>query len=84
MKNIIYILFSKNYQKTYVGVTNNLANRLIQHNKGCNAYTKKYKPWKIIYTEEFETENEVLNRERYLKSHAGRKFIKSIIEKTTF
>jgi putative endonuclease len=38
-----------------------------------------FKPWKIIYTEEFGTREEAIKREKYFKNSSGRIFIKSIL-----
>ncbi len=75
----IYILFSENFKKSYVGSTDNLERRLKQHNNGTSNFTKKYKPWKLIHSEKFQTRDVALQRERYLKSRAGRKLLKGVI-----
>ena len=72
----VYVLYSKKYDKIYVGQTNNYEGRLVQHNSGRHRYTKRYIPWIIIYTEEFKTRAEAMKREKELKSHQGRKFIR--------
>jgi len=79
-EQFIYILLSKSAPKTYTGVSCDPIKRLREHNTGSNNYTKRYKPWELFYTESFNTRHEALARERYLKSHAGRKFIKKLIE----
>lgn len=76
----IYILKSINHSKTYVGYTNNLKRRLIEHNSGRSSYTKIYKPWKLIYEENYKNVVEARNKEKYFKSCAGRKKIKKILE----
>jgi len=73
----IYILLSAKYEKTYVGITNNLEKRLIQHNKGYHFYTKRFLPWKLMYQEEYKTRQKARKREKYFKSAAGRKYIKN-------
>ena len=75
-----YILISKNAPKTYTGVSSDPIKRLSEHNTGSNVYTRKYKPWELFYAEQFENRSDALERERYLKSHAGRKFIKKLME----
>jgi putative endonuclease len=72
----VYILKSLNHKKLYVGSTNNLERRLSEHNNGFSFYTKRYKPWSVIYLEEYRDINDARKRERYLKSSAGRRFIK--------
>ena len=43
-------------------------------------YTIKYRPWKVIYTEEFSDKAKAMKREKELKSSNGRAFIRSLIE----
>ncbi|KAF0152009.1 MAG: putative endonuclease [Ignavibacteria bacterium] len=75
----VYILQSMNNDKTYVGQTENLERRLKEHNSGKTSYTAKYVPWKIVYFEKYSTREESLKREKYLKSSAGRRFIKVLL-----
>ncbi|MCL6097413.1 MAG: GIY-YIG nuclease family protein [Bacteroidetes bacterium] len=79
MKYFIYILKSLNFVKTYVGMTNDLERRLSEHNSGKSIYTRKFKPWKIIYTEEYGTIEEARNKEKYYKTSAGRIQLKKIL-----
>lgn len=78
IKYYLYILKSKIADKTYTGVTTNLKKRLKEHNFGSNKYSKKFKPWRLFYSEKFDRKSEALRYEKYLKSHAGRKFIKKL------
>ena len=73
----VYILYSEKYKRTYTGQTENINKRLSQHNTGKNKSTKSYVPWKIIHLEKYATRKEALEREKYLKSSAGRRFIKN-------
>ena len=59
----VYVLKSEIVRKSYVGVTNNLKRRLEEHNSGKHFYTKKYMPWKAIYTEDFDNFKEARKRE---------------------
>ena len=81
MKYFVYILKSKNHNKTYVGYTNNLERRLKEHNSGKSIFTSKFVPWKIIYKEEFDQDIEARKKEKYYKSSAGRRKIKLLISK---
>jgi len=71
-----YILESLNHSKTYVGITNDLFRRLTQHNSGYNTFSKRYSPWRIIHKETFKNRIEARKKEKYLKSAAGRKWIR--------
>ena len=79
---VVYILFSEDYGKTYVGFTCNLIERFKSHNYlSKKGYTIKFRPWQVIYIEFFTTKSEALNREKFLKSGKGRELIKEIISK---
>jgi putative endonuclease len=76
----VYVLYSKEYDKIYIGFTSNLEARLAHHNHPKNeGWTARYQPWELIRHEPFLTKNEALTREKQLKSARGRQFIKSII-----
>lgn len=77
----VYILLNKKLGKTYTGSTIDLARRLEEHNSGSSCYSKKYTPWDLFYKEEFPTLLEARKREKYLKSCAGRKFVKNLFKK---
>jgi putative endonuclease len=68
----VYILLSYNLKHTYVGITDNVVRRLNQHNRGYHFYTKRHKPWKVIYQEQYNDRLEGRKREKYLKSASGR------------
>lgn len=70
----VYVLFSKEFNKFYVGLTTNLTERLRTHNAGKVTSTKAYKPWMMIYNESYPTLEAARNREKYLKSAAGRRW----------
>jgi putative endonuclease len=73
-----YILMSNKVPKTYVGSTTNIEKRILEHNAGKSLFTKRYIPWKLIHSEKFDTLTEARLREKYLKTAAGRKFIKQL------
>ncbi len=52
----VYLLYSPQFSKSYVGYTSDLTARLISHNiLGHKGWTLKYRPWELVYTEEFNT-----------------------------
>ncbi len=67
MTNFVYIV--KCIDNTfYIGWTNNLDNRIKQHNlKNGAKYTKYRTPVELVYYEVFETKSEALKREYALK-----------------
>ena len=58
----------------YVGMSENYNNRLKEHNSGKTQSTKAFIPWVVIYTDEFMSRAEAREREKYLKSAAGRRW----------
>jgi len=66
----------KNY--IYVGMTQNLEERLLRHNSGRERTTKSYNPFKLIYCEYYSTRIEARAREKYLKSGVGKEFLKTL------
>ena len=73
----IYVLYSKNFDRYYVGLSSNIELRLKQHNSKKVKSTKAFAPWEIIHFEKFETRIEARKREKYLKSAAGRRWRKN-------
>lgn len=75
----VYVLYSRSFDCIYIGQTDNLVFRLKRHNEGKVRSTKAYAPWELISTEEYATRSEAMRRERALKSHQGRKYIREIL-----
>ena len=63
-----------------MGQTQDLESRFLEHSSGRVRSTKVYRPWKMIYHENYETRAEAMAREHYLKTPAGRKFLSNLIE----
>jgi putative endonuclease len=75
----VYILQSQFSGKRYIGQTDDLNRRIIEHNtKSHNArkFTSKHAgPWILIHSECFDTRTQAMNREKWLKSGIGRNWI---------
>ena len=70
--------------KIYIGQTSDLGKRLKRHNGLLVASNRRYtkltgKCWKVVYKEEFTARVEAVKREKYLKSHHGRDWLKKIL-----
>ena len=74
----VYILKSLKDNSLYKGCTQNLANRLIEHNSGKSTFTSTKMPWILVYFELFIDKSVAIRREKYFKTAAGRKFIKTL------
>jgi len=64
---IVYVLYSPKFQKHYTGYTSALEQRLLSHNKLGKGWTAKFRPWDIIYIRDFNSKNEAMAYERWLK-----------------
>ena len=57
-------------------MTTDVNRRLLEHNSGKPFYTAKYRPWLIAHFESFEYREDAREREKYLKSAGGRRWMK--------
>ena len=74
----VYVLQDDN-GKRYKGVTNNLERRLVEHRSGHTISTRRMKRLHVVYTEQYDNFAEARARELYLKSAAGRRFLKKVL-----
>jgi putative endonuclease len=66
----VYVLYNKEFNRFYVGMTNNLNRRISEHNSGKMKATKAFIPWIVVHYETFESRIEARSREKFLKSAA--------------
>jgi putative endonuclease len=74
----VYCLKSLVKDYIYVGQTNNLERRFLQHNKGQERTTRFYRPFKMLYLEVLPDRQSARVREKYLKSGVGKEFLKRL------
>jgi putative endonuclease len=79
----LYILESIGTGRFYIGVTDDLASRLKAHNNGYNKSTKAYRPYRLLFSMEFETKSGAMERERKLKNLKSRKKVLEWIKKVS-
>ena len=80
MHYYVYILYSKNLDKFYVGFTgDSLDERLRKHNSQHKGFTGGLGDWIICYTETFELKSDANKRERQIKNWKSRKLIEKLI-----
>ena len=76
-----YILFSKSKNKYYIGSTSNLEDRIKKHNSNHKGFTGNTNDWEIVYSENFESIQEALLREKKIKNWKSRIMIEKLINK---
>ncbi|MFH1254827.1 MAG: GIY-YIG nuclease family protein [bacterium] len=65
---VVYILANNPLGTLYIGVTNNLKQRINEHKlELVDGFTKKYGLKKLVYVEQFRYINDALTREKQLK-----------------
>ena len=72
----VYVLYSFRFERIYIGHTNNIRLRLERHNSGKVKSTKAYLPRELVHYEKFATRSEAMKREKELKAHKGRDYIR--------
>ena len=73
----VYVLQSDSDSGLYIGFTTDLRKWLAQHRRGDSFATSYRGPWKLIYYEAYLNREDAEGRERYLKSGAGRRFLRA-------
>lgn len=79
---MFYVYFLRsvdNPEKTYIGFTSDIVQRLKIHNLGQSVYTVKYWPWNLITYVAFDNEQKAKAFEKYTKVGSGNAFVKKKI-----
>lgn len=75
----VYVIYNQLHNKIYIGQSENLQRRIYEHNDPLNKthrYTSMFSgEWKLVYSEQVDTRQVALKREKQLKSCQGRKFV---------
>ncbi|TET33519.1 GIY-YIG nuclease family protein [Candidatus Dependentiae bacterium] len=73
----VYFLRSINSpEKTYVGYTSAINERLKKHNEGSSSHTKDDRPWWLVAYLAFDSKKKALDFEKYIKVGSGHAFAK--------
>ena len=77
---VVYVLYSPNSDRIYIGFTSALIDRFYSHNTySKKGHTIRYRPWIVLEVEFFRTKSEAMTREKQLKSGQGRKYIREMV-----
>ncbi len=78
----VYILTNTYNTVLYVGMTNELENRIVQHRQKINpkSFTAKYNLWKLVYFEDTPEVISAIVREKEIKGWTREKKVKLIEE----
>ena len=75
----VYAIYDRVSGEVYVGMTNDLERRIGEHRRGQSFYTKKFRDFRVIYTETFVNYTDGRKKEKYLKNGSGKEFLKSLL-----
>jgi putative endonuclease len=73
----VYVIQSEKDGSYYKGHCEDLNDRIKEHNSGYTKSIKSKIPFKLVYFEEFDLRSSAVKREKYLKSSAGRRYLKN-------
>ena len=79
MTYYVYIRKSQVNGRLYKGMTGKIDARIKDHNSGRCKSTKPYRPWELVYYEEYKTKEEARKREKFFRSGEGRELLKNIL-----
>lgn len=82
LKYCVYVLYSYKDKKLYVGYSENLKERLTAHFHGYSKSTAPRRPFQLIFCEYFWSKSDAAEREKYLKTTAGRRGLKLMLRNT--
>ena len=75
--SFVYILTSiVDPRRIYIGLTDNLEERVKEHNQEKSVYSGRYAPWHLETYISFSNKKYAASFERYLKSGSGHAFLK--------
>ena len=80
----VYILEATKSKRFYIGQTENLESRVVQHNKGKNLSTKAYIPYLLKWWKELESRSEAVLLEQKLKGIKKRAGIEKFVSENNF
>ncbi|MDP3874942.1 MAG: GIY-YIG nuclease family protein [bacterium] len=72
----VYILQSLKDNSFYTGLTENLLQRLKDHNSGSSSYFNTKRPYKLVWYCVFKDKPKAIQFEKYLKNGSGFAFVR--------
>jgi len=71
----VYFLYSKKWKKFYVGISNNVYDRLLRHNSGYSLSTKGGIPWILLHTIECKDKSTAMTLELRIKKRGISRYL---------
>ena len=79
MAYYVYILESEKTGEYYIGATNDVRRRFVEHNSGLSRSTAPFIPFVLKRVERFDNIKEAYKREQFLKAKKNKRIIELIV-----
>jgi len=76
----IYILRSEKNRRYYRGSTEDVKNRLTEHNNGESKSTRAGIPWNLVHSESFLSRSEAVKREKEIKARGANRYLSDLLK----
>lgn len=75
----VYVLRSLKDKQFYIGFTNNVRRRFLQHQNGENISTAPRRPFELLYFEAHTSKEDAIRREDYFKTTKGKVTLRQVL-----
>jgi putative endonuclease len=79
-KYFLYILYSSSIDQYYIGISHNPEKRLTYHNSAPKGWTRRGRPWELVFRKQFPNQNEARKWEKKIKDQTRRDIIELITQ----
>lgn len=80
----VYVLYSKEQNKFYIGSTNDLRRRIYEHGANKSLSDRRLKNLQLVYYEACLSKVDALKREKQLKTGFGRGYLRNRLKNSIF
>ena len=74
-----YILYAESLERYYTGISSGPEKRLHFHDISRKGWTRRGRPWKLVFTKSFPVKSAALRTERFVKAQKSVEFIQKVI-----
>lgn len=75
MEVYVYILYSSSLDKYYVGSSEDVSKRMLQHNSGKGNFTSKGIPWRLVTFLTCNSRSEAIQLEKKIKNRGIKRYL---------
>ena len=76
----VYVLYNRSKNFVYIGYSEDLKQRVVEHSKGHVKSTKFFLPLDLIHYEAYKNKKDAKRRELYLKTNRGRTTLMTMLK----